>query len=294
MGKKSGPRKAHQFGGIWTEQKLAALKKYLVAYQTIFKQNLAAQHYRTIYVDAFAGTGARLITSSPQLLELREDEVAYKNGSVRVALELPRTFDRYVFIERKRIFVTELGRMIAADFAQLMDHCEIHRAEANSFLTSWCALQDWRATRAVVFLDPYGMTVEWRTIKALARTKGVDLWILLPVGVGINRVLVRGGLPTPVWGKRLTRLFGTADWAQTFYEPVGQHDMFTGDAAQVEKVADFNAISAFFIKRLQTLFPYVADKPRHLMNSKKNPLFALHFASHNKTGLKIANHILTH
>ena len=42
MGKKSGPRKAHQFGGIWTEQKLAALKKYLVAYQTIFKQNLAA------------------------------------------------------------------------------------------------------------------------------------------------------------------------------------------------------------------------------------------------------------
>ena len=77
MSTNSGPRKGHQFGGIWTEQKLAALKKYLVAYQTIFKQNLAAQHYRTVYVDAFAGTGARLITTSPQLLELREDEIAY-------------------------------------------------------------------------------------------------------------------------------------------------------------------------------------------------------------------------
>ena len=48
-----------RFGGSWTERKLAALKAYLVQYQKIFHANEAARNYRTIYVDAFAGTGER-------------------------------------------------------------------------------------------------------------------------------------------------------------------------------------------------------------------------------------------
>jgi len=49
----------HQFGGNWTEEKLEKLREYLHAYTTIFKQNIRASWYKTIYVDAFAGTGYR-------------------------------------------------------------------------------------------------------------------------------------------------------------------------------------------------------------------------------------------
>ena len=50
-------RLEHEFGGPWTAKKLETVKKYLSAYTTIFKNNLRAQYFQTIYVDAFAGTG---------------------------------------------------------------------------------------------------------------------------------------------------------------------------------------------------------------------------------------------
>lgn len=33
-----------------------------------------------------------------------------------------------------------------------------------------------------MFLDPYGMQVDWATIEAIAKTKAIDLWILFPLG----------------------------------------------------------------------------------------------------------------
>src|SRR5664280_2415387 len=49
----------HTFGGNWTEEKLGRLDKYLTTYRTIFANNEKAKHFRTWYVDAFAGTGSR-------------------------------------------------------------------------------------------------------------------------------------------------------------------------------------------------------------------------------------------
>ena len=49
----------HRFGGPWTEEKLARLKKYLHAYMTIFSRNPRAAYFKAIYADAFAGTGFR-------------------------------------------------------------------------------------------------------------------------------------------------------------------------------------------------------------------------------------------
>jgi three-Cys-motif partner protein len=43
------------FGGTWTEEKLAVLRKYLVAYATIMRNT----PFRFAYIDAFAGSGYR-------------------------------------------------------------------------------------------------------------------------------------------------------------------------------------------------------------------------------------------
>jgi hypothetical protein len=42
-------------------------------------------------------------------------------------------------------------------------------------LKKWCKERNWQKERAVVYLDPYGMQVEWSTIEALAATKAIDL-----------------------------------------------------------------------------------------------------------------------
>jgi len=54
----------HAFGGDWTTDKLERVRKYLCAYTTIFKKNLRASYFTTIYVDAFAGTGERVESAS--------------------------------------------------------------------------------------------------------------------------------------------------------------------------------------------------------------------------------------
>ena len=47
----------HNFGGQWTEEKLRRVKKYLVAYATIMNK----QQFRFAFIDAFAGTGYRIL-----------------------------------------------------------------------------------------------------------------------------------------------------------------------------------------------------------------------------------------
>jgi three-Cys-motif partner protein len=73
------------------------------------------------------------------------------------------------------------------------------------------------AKRAVVFLDPYGMQVEWGTIEALAATKAIDLWYLFPLG-GSARMLTHSGNIDEAWKKRLDMFFGTADWRTRLYQ----------------------------------------------------------------------------
>src|SRR5207248_10863849 len=84
---------------------------------------------------------------------------------------------------------------------------------------NWCRSNDWSRWRAVVFLDPYGMQVEWPTIEAIATTRAIDVWILFPLGMGANRLLTRKLEDIPdVWRRSLDRIFGTNEWQNRFYE----------------------------------------------------------------------------
>ena len=167
--------------------------------------------------------------------------------------------------------------------------------DANSYLLSWIDKTDWRSSRAVVFLDPYGMNVEWQVIQALGNTKAVDLWILFPLGVAVNRLLTKSGPPPENWSRALTRIFGTDTWKEDFYPRHTVQTLFGEEEVQ-QKDANFDKIGLFFINRLKTAFTRVAPKPLALRNSKNNPLYLLCFASANpkgsETAIKIANHIL--
>ena len=288
----------HQFGGGWTEDKLNRLRKYFPAFTTIFTQNPRAATLRTIYVDAFAGTGYRTassqLTSTALPLFADEDAASLQQGSAAIALETEPPFDYYLFIEQVPERVVALQRL-RQQFPHRAQQITIMQDDANTFLRQWCRETDWRTHRAVVFLDPYGMEVEWVTIEAIAQTQAIDLWLLFPLGQAVNRLLTRHGPPEEAWAQRLTRMFGTETWKDAFYRVPTQGTLF-GAETTLEKDADFDAIGAFFVQRLETVFAQVVQKPRSLRNTKNVPIYLLCFAAGNPKGaptaVKIASYIL--
>jgi three-Cys-motif partner protein len=283
----------HSFGGPWTERKLKCLRDYLCAYRTIFTGNEKARYFRTWYVDAFAGTGSRSAADLP-LLDIDDDAEAraYQDGSARIALGLPSPFDQYLFIEKSRRHAGELRRVITTDYTQLDNRCEIRTGEANTEIRKWCAERDWTKERAVVFLDPYGMQVEWATIQILAATKGIDLWYLFP---GIARLLRLDGGFDEKWAARLDILLGTDAWRTRFFQKEMRTDLF-GDIEKLERTATETAIESFIHERLATCFGKNVGRGLILRNSKRSPLYFLCFAASNERGAKaalnIANSIL--
>lgn len=291
----------HEFGGVWTDEKLARVAKYLSAYTTIFRANERARFFTTVYIDAFAGTGTRMRSggndrSAPLFADVESDPEArqLKAGSADNALRVTPDFDRYVFIEADARKVEELGALVARHPGR-RGRVQIVRRDANEALLAMARETDWRTHRAVVFLDPYGMAVEWPTIEALAGTNAIDLWLLFPLGQAVNRLLLRREIPSRGFAQALTRCFGTDEWRTAFYQPSPQGELF-GHAPGVEKIASFESIAAFFRNRLESVFAAVAPDSLPLVNSRNIPLFLLCFAASNergsKTAIKIATDIL--
>lgn len=292
----------HRFGGPWTDEKLKRLTKYLAAYTKLFKSNPQAAYFHTIYLDAFAGSGYRTISKKNGgdighlFDDVADDQDAsqFKKGSVQVALDIDPPFDEYVFVDQNPEFV-EVVEQLCQSIPERQDRVSVVNEEANSFVARWCSETDWKRSRAVAFLDPYGMQVDWSTIVAIARTKAIDLWLLFPLGQSVNRLLTRRGPPSAPWSERLTRFFGDEKWKDAFYAPSKQTALF-GEAEDLIKEADFDTIGKFFVNRLKKVFACVAPKPLALFNSKNVPIFLLCFAAGNPRGaptaVKIADHIL--
>lgn len=289
-------RSTQNFGGDWTAEKLERVRKYLVAYATIMNK----YQFRYAYVDAFAGTGYRKLreeedVSQPLFPEFADpDSQRFLDGSARIALRVKPRFSKYVFIEKDPERFTEL-QSLKTEFPYLADDIQLQCADANTFLRGFCDQRNWEGHRAVLFLDPFGMQVEWATVAAVARTQAIDLWYLFPLGVAVNRLLKKDGQIDEAIRERLDRMFGAADWRERFYGLRDEKDLF-GEATGVAKTGSFDSIARYFVDRLKTVFAGVAENPLPLYNSCNNPLFLLCFASGNakgsKTAIKIAQDIL--
>lgn len=285
-----------QFGGDWTAEKLERVRKYLVAYAMIMRK----QKFRFAYIDAFAGTGyntpkVKKEEGTVPFPEFADAEaVGFLDGSARIALKVAPRFTKYIFIEKDPKRFAELDKL-KEEFPALAADIELVNADSNTYLRDRCEKFRWDKNRAVLFLDPFGMQVTWNTMKAIAKTKAIDLWILFPLGIGVNRLLRRDAQISEGWQRRLDDFFGTKDWRDAFYETKAEQSLF-GMEAKTEKVADFDGIARFFVKRLETIFAGVAKNPLALFNSANTPLYLLCFAAGNergaKTAVKIAQDIL--
>lgn len=279
------------FGGDWTTEKLERVRKYLAAYTTIMNK----YPFHFAYIDAFAGTGYRKLKQDENPNELMFPEIAeqevqdFLEGSASTALQVQPRFQKYIFIEKDENRSSELQNL-KTEFPSLQNDIELVQSDANAYLKDLCLNRNWKKHRAVLFLDPYGMEVEWNTITAIAKTQAIDLWLLFPLGVAVNRLLKRDGNIDTTVRHKLDRFFGTTDWYDAFYETIPTQTLF-GKEMVTQKTGDFKSIEQYFVKRLQTVFTKVANNPLPLYNSRNNPLYLLCFAAGNPKGASTAVNI---
>ncbi len=286
----------NSWGGNWTEIKLEAFENYVNAYLTIM--NSQKQKYSdwptTIYFDGFAGSGERTSSSTVEENNLFADyfikeELELYKGSAERVLSLTQKFDYYFFVDNDKPSITLLENKLK-EKGIVNDKCYFLCKDVNIQLDKLSIfINDKKA--ALVLLDPFGMQIDWSSIEKL-KDKRVDLWILIPSGVIINRFLDRKGKMK--FSNKLQSYFGLTEdeIRKRFYETETVDTLFGSVDLVVKTNNSVSKIAELYIEKLKSIWKYVSDEPLKLYNTKNVPIYHFVFASNNLTALKIAKQII--
>jgi three-Cys-motif partner protein len=290
------PTTDHEFGSQDTDLKLSIVEAYLKTYT----KALRGKWDELWYIDAFAGTGFRTVRVAARGGDLFDEEaperIEQRRGSARIAIEITPRFDRIVFMEQKPRHCEALYELKAQHPDREIDIVE---GDANELIRRDIKWDGWQRTRAVMFLDPYGMTVDWTTLEAIADTKAIDVWYLFSLSGLYRQAARRIENIDPAKRAAITRMLGSDDWERELYAPSPQKDLLSelSDPADLQREADVRGLEKYVRARLGTLFPLVLD-PLPLPVFRKPQRFSLFFALSNPDpkaiGLaaKLANYAL--
>lgn len=294
--------------GRWSEEKLDLLAKYLKAYSVIMTEQKKSWLRAYYYVDAFAGSVRPLAKASKQQnvenyqqalpflpnnrRSITEEERRYIDGSPLRALQTEPRFDGYWFIDVSPRRV-ERVQGLSEEFPDCV--IDVHRGNCNEVLCNEIVPQLLYASkqRAFVFLDPYGLQVDWETVRELANTRTCDIFVNFSV-MGVTRLLPRDQTPEPEVIEQLNKVMGSTDWITQIYQepPATQLDIFGNPAESTLSRDTIRAewLVSLYTQHLRDLFPHVSN-PVLMRNSTNSVLYALCLASHKETAITITNDI---
>ena len=234
-----------EYGSGHTEAKLVTVEKYLKAFTTALKGK-----FTLVYVDAFAGSGASIPKSDKQQIRLIEtDDII--DGSTRRALRVSPSFDSFVFIEKLGKNLKSL-QALKDEFPDKESTITILPGDANLELQKFASNLDQRNARAVVFIDPFGLSLDWETIAALGRTERVDLWYLVPSG-GMSRQIKLDGTELES-AQLLDKVLGTPDWRGRIIASTVTTDLFGEPISSTTKIGGASELTGFVQERLRSIF----------------------------------------
>ena len=257
--------------------------------------------WKLIYFDGFAGSGSRnendAQSDSELLIDLFNDECldedelnTYKGAAERVLGIEQRGFNWYVFVDKNKESSQQLEKRLEKFKSQR--NLVFRTSDANEQISLLAkAMRKDNRLAALVLLDPFGMQVNWESIELLKGTR-TDLWILIPTGVIVNRLLDRKGELTHI--EKLTSFFGKDEnfLRDYFYEKRTVETLF-GETEIVKKVKQpIEKIAKLYIEQLGKIYKHFTDKPLVLCNSRHTPIFHFACASNNPTAIKIAKQII--
>ena len=291
------------WGGQWTEDKLDCFQKYVKAYLTIMNAYREKFRWELVYFDGFAGSGSReqSLVADEKAMSLFGEELhdaselhPYQGAAERVVQieQQMRGFDEYWFIDKNEQNITSLELKLAE--YQTRGKKIFRPNDANEeVLNLGRRLREHPKTKVLCLLDPFGMSINWDSIVALAGN-GIDLWILVPTGSIVNRLIQKNGeLRYP---EKLEDFFGLPQQVifDRFYEKKeAEANLFDMGCEEVRKVKNIiGEIDQLYRDQLGQIFPYVTPEPLVMRNSRGLPIFHFVCASHNETAVKIAQQII--
>lgn len=272
------------WGGKWTDIKNDIVVDYAKAYLIVMKDR---KYWKLLYFDGFAGEG----------IIIYDDKIDFDvrfSAALRILdINNPRSFDTYYLVELNKKSAKKLEDDIKKGYPNkkayvATDDCNKKLIDLADFLKS----PKGKDYKVLAFVDPYGMAVKWESIKAL-KDLPIDLWILVPTGLGVNRLLKTDGNISESWLKKLNTFLGIdeSEIKKFFYTTVTTQTLF-GDDTRIKK--EENAIEKageLYKKRLNEIFKYVSN-PFLLKNSIGTVMYHFYMASNNSTAQKIANSII--
>ena len=186
--------------GSWAYDKLSVPRKYAPAFGS------ACQSWREwFYVDGLAGSGVNRIAEEGGRLIW---------GSPVIALRSKPAFTRCLFLEQDGAKAAALDARTEA----LADRRIVEQGEVNRDLLPLMRGNLPRRNPVLVILDPYGMELDWATIRALAAFREykwkAELLMLFPID-GINRAMMALG---DLDERTLDRFWGDKSWHQLWKE----------------------------------------------------------------------------
>jgi len=235
---------------------------------------------KTIYFDGFAGSGI-----------IETDEII-KGTALRILdIKDPKPFDLYYFVELDEEHQKELEKRVQDNYFGSNAH--VVRADCNDKLVRMANfLKDNKNYRALAFIDPYGMSVNWNSIQEL-QGLGIDLWILVSTGIGIGRLLKNNVDISEAWINKVEKFLGLSkeEIMNHFYKRQEINTLF-GMESVIEKERDaVTKAGELYKSRLNTVFKFVSES-FVMRNTKNSIMYHFMMATNNPKALKIANDVI--
>ncbi|MCP4141992.1 MAG: three-Cys-motif partner protein TcmP [Chloroflexi bacterium] len=253
--------------GKWTIQKVEYLKKYISQSATSMRGKPWRQRS---YIDMFSGTGK---------FELKGTNDIHL-GSPLLALTTQHPFTHYYFVDyieknidilrerssslplQKKFYVGDANEKVKEIVR------ELQIADKKFISGKWPSFN-------LVFLDPDGLELEWRTVEALAQIKIMDMVIHYSQS-GLTRNLDRCYASTDE--TIIDKFFGDEGWRQIY--KTWQY--------KSSKKGLHRELMDYYQDKLKALGYVDIDSPEPLMKTAQTnaPLYRLVFASKHKLGHK--------
>jgi len=257
--------------GEWSELKLEILRKYAVAYTTILRTN----RLRPIYIDGFAGAGQHISRQTKDLIP----------GSPLNALNVEPPFEELHLVDLQQQRVDNL-RKLTAD----KQNVHIYSGDSNALLVSeiFPRIRYREYKRALCVLDPYGLHLDWKVIKAAADSGTIEIFLNFPVmDMNMNVLWWHPEATTEENIARMSNFWGDDSWREAAYKK--QETLF----GPLDEKQPNEAIAAAFRERLRNVggFKYVPE-PAPMRNSTGAIVYYLFFAAQQAAAENIVSDIL--
>jgi three-Cys-motif partner protein len=258
--------------GYWSEIKLSILEKYAKPYNQI----LLSHRLHPIYVDGFAGAGRHKAKGTNRIIE----------GSPARALAVDPPFDYFHFVDIDGARVVEL-RKLSAD----RKNVSVYEGDCNQVLTTqvFPKINYSNFQRALCILDPYGLHLNWETIRMAAESKAIEIFLNFPVmDMNMNVLWHDSERVSDIQRDRMTRFWGDNTWESAAYSATPGLFELMHEKASNEEVAEA------FRMRLEKVagFKYV-PKPMPMRNSRGAIVYFLFFAAQDRTADRIVKDIFS-